>query len=313
MPPKTSSNNTTSTKAASKKPQEEPEVEDQSGDEEQAPVAFDKALAIKEFREKTNRICELVSSLTSLAYRVGRDKTVTTEDGSVKRKREVNGYCTAVKTAVRALNKQFAAALSPKRTRRKGNNVGFTYKTYVTDELRDFFVGGEDEKPDVLGYADPNNKKDGFLAEKLNMLRDHNLTNQHILTVITYIYIFVHELQDPDDGRFIKADDRMHKYFGELFKQLAEAPDRYNDKGKIVARINPDRFMMASMQTIVTHNRVHELTEDQDAFMKQDDVKDAIKVEEELVAATMHWHRENRKALKEAKAEARAEAKAAKK
>jgi len=180
-----------------------------------------KALAIKEFRASTNRICELINSLTSLAYRVGRDKSVTTEDGTVKRKREVNGYCTAVKTAIRALNKQFTEALSPRRKRRAGNNVGFTYKTYVTDELRDFFVGGENEEPDPLGFVDPDDESKGYLSEKLNMLRDHNLTNQHILTVISYIYIFVHNLQDPNDGRYISADDRMHKYFDDLFKKIA--------------------------------------------------------------------------------------------
>jgi len=57
--------------------------------------------------------------------------------------------------------------------------------------------------------------------------------------------------------------------------------------------------MMASMQTIVTYNRVHDLSEEQKDFMEQEDVKTAISTEEEVVGATMAWHRASRKAAKE--------------
>jgi hypothetical protein len=295
------------TEKAPKTKKETPAEEVPAGGEEASTETrqvevFDKVAAAKQFKSDTNRICELIGSLAALAYKVGKHRSVTDENGAVKRKREVNGYCTSVKNAVRALNKPFMAALSPRRVRRNGNNVGFTYKTYITDELRDFFIGAEGEDSSVLGQVDPNDAKHGFLADKLSMIRDHGLSNQHILTMLSYIYIFVHNLQDPKDGRYITANDRMHKHFGDLFRRLNDEPDRYNDRGKLVAKIDPNRFMMASMQSLITANRVKnkDLTQEQTDFMNSDDVKEALFNEEKIISATMKIYRDNKKALKDA-------------
>ena len=259
------------------------------------------ALTPKQFAERLKEVSENVDNLVLIAYSVGKGGSYTL-DGREYKNRDMNLYRTAVKTDLRNLGKNYANASSAKKTRNTGSNQGFKYMLYVSKPLCDFFTADKT----VLGHVDPDDESSAFVSDELVELKNKHLTSHSVLTVVSYIYFFQQNIQNPKNRQYVHADKWMMKYFSAVFdkiqkEQKEQKAEAKNTKDKEKEIFDPTHFRMSSFQTVIKYNRIpaSELTAEQIEYMNREEVKDELERERKLFSNTLVIRKASRSAVAE--------------
>lgn len=267
-------------------------------------------LKTKEFKEQLNSLLDDVDNLITYSEAVATaraNKQVLVDAAGAKiGKREIKHMRSEFAKKLRALSKDYALALKPKKkTGTKKSGTGFNRPMYVSDDLRDFFI--EANNLGRLGYADPKNPAAGKLGDQLHLLinvdyqnaiaRNNGLesipaiTSAGLLTALFAIYATLNELTKNAlrnqgktavqmDHQYLGADDLMNKYFADTFARLTARGPHYTAKEiakaqaegrapKQIPAFNPRDFRYAAFQSIVAQNR-----RTADGFIKVGDVQE---------------------------------------
>ena len=162
-----------------------------------------------------------------------------------------------------------------------GVGLGFKTPQYISANLIGFLTEAN------FGSSDPTNLYSLPLNTYISAIST-GISNRSVLTVLFRIYIKVNDTvnTDPNAKRSSKATPLMHKWLGETFKKLSEAPQRYK-QGVPIPKFDPNKMSMSYIQKIFIVNTINrdQLTPEQLAVLTDPEISKRLKNEVKLYSS----------------------------
>lgn len=226
---------------------------------------------------------------------------------------------------IKNLPKYFREAKKKKKTTRSGTNNGFSKPMFITEALRNFFGSTKlgpayTEQTDAEGNVSyvPLGRD---LRDCLECFLTKNVTSSSLLTPLFSIYAIQNKMQYADERAFLKATPEMERHFAKIFKALKEDDTRKLaevqakikervDSGVVLSKedaleeaseletaqkrmFDSTKFRYSRFPSIVSHCRVNneELSDEQKAFLADEEIINAVKAEQKIVSETLNYYR----------------------
>jgi hypothetical protein len=249
----------------------------------------------KIIKDRVSEVVDNYNDLIELALQVGRlgkNQSIQLPDGSLLGKKEFKKMVNHINSQTLTLNRTLSETIKASKVKRSGG-VGFKCPIFIAKGLQSFFERGN------FGKVDPLDPKSGDLVSQLPLLTKGFLSsgqkvgyvsNRAILTPIFIIYTYVNNLQNPDNGQYIRGDSLMKTLFRTTFETISSDP-RKNQNG--------DNFRYSSLQTIVRDNSVKLNDAQKEAIKKSVEIQNQLQREQDLVSSVLDRYREMRRPLVE--------------
>lgn len=181
-------------------------------------------------------------------------------------------------------------------------DLGPAFKRIINEE--------ENEESETQLEFESCNKE---LKKCLNLFLKDKITSCASLTPLFILATRRLKLQDPNNKQFVIPDERFKKFFGPIFEEvvkeqitrLKDMKDKIgkttnsDEKSELQGQItkleknplDPNKFRLVRFQTIVSHCRQKDLTEEQKLLLKDKNTIAKIEEEQKIISDTLKYNK----------------------